>query len=188
MLLHLIFLQVLSMIIGAMTILILQNAYKIKRLNHKKLYAKLAYRLDQMKKGSQRLSAVRHLVNERLDTVNCFIAAEMSHRHDYAAAMLDKLTRDSNYFMESTKASFEIAHPEFLDFLKDSGLSEWEIGCCCLYSIGLNGNEISVYLNRKSFYNISCNIRKKLKMETGANIDTFLKQKMMELDNLEVSH
>ena len=102
--------------------------------------------------------------------------------------MLDKLTRDSNYFMESTKASFEIAHPEFLDFLKDSGLSEWEIGCCCLYSIGLNGNEISVYLNRKSFYNISCNIRKKLKMETGANIDTFLKQKMMELDNLEVSH
>lgn len=129
MLLHLIFLQVLSMIIGAMTILILQKAYKIKRLNHKKLYAKLAYRLDQMKKESQRLSAVRHLVNERLDTVNCFIAAEMSHRHDYAAAMLDKLTRDSNYFMESTKASFEIAHPEFLDFLKDSGLSEWEIGC-----------------------------------------------------------
>ena len=119
MLLHLIFLQVLSMIIGAMTILILQKAYKRKRLNHKKLYAKLAYRLDQMKKESQRLSAVRHLVNERLDTVNCFIAAEMSHRHDYAAAMLDKLTRDSNYFMESTKASFEIAHPEFLDFLKD---------------------------------------------------------------------
>ena len=165
------------MIIGAMTMLILQKAYKIKRLNHKKLYAKLAYRLDQMKKESQRLSAVRHLVNERLDTVNCFIAAEMSHRHDYAAAMLDKLTRDSNYFMESTKASFEIAHPEFLDFLKDSGLSEWEIGCCCLYSIGLNGNEISVYLNRKSFYNISCNSGKNSKWRREPTSIPFLNRK-----------
>lgn len=90
MLQHLIFLQVLSMIIGAMTMLILQKTYKIKKLNHKKLYTKLAYRLDQMKKESQRLSSVRHLVNERLDTVNCFIAAEMSHRYDYAAAMLDR--------------------------------------------------------------------------------------------------
>ena len=177
MLLHLIFLQVLSMIIGAMTILILQKAYKIKRLNQKKLYTKLAYRLDKLKKESQRLSAVRHLVNERLDTVNCFIVEEMSHRHDHATALLDKLTSDSNYFMESTKASFEIAHPEFLDFLKDSGLSEWEIGCCCLYGIGLNGNEISTYLNRKSFYNVSCNIRKNSKWRQDPTSIPFLNRK-----------
>ena len=44
----------------------------------------------------------------------------------------------------------------------------------CLYCIGLNGSEISNYLEMKSFYNLSKVIRRKFYVERFMNIDTFL--------------
>lgn len=85
-------------------------------------------------------------------------------------------------FMESTKKTFMISHPKFIDYLHKANLTEWEIGCCCLYCIGLNGAEISEYLNRKAIYNVNGVIRQKLNIPRGkTQIDIFLKQKMREL-------
>ena len=85
-------------------------------------------------------------------------------------------------FLESTKKTFMISHPKFMAYLRKRNLSEWEIGCCCLYCIGFNGAEISEYLNRKAIYNVNSTIRQKLDIpKGGTQIDVFLKQKMQEL-------
>ena len=67
-----------------------------------------------------------------------------------------------------------------MSFLRKTGLSEWEISCCCLYCIGLNGNEIANYLDIKYYYKKSSLIRSKLGVQF-VNIDTFLVNKMNEL-------
>ena len=115
---------------------------------------------------------------------NKFITAALSKNLVSSASdTLKEFMDDRERFLHSTKISFIIMHPQFISFLKNSGLTEWEIGCCCLYCIGLNGNEIAVYLKRKSFYNASSVIRKKLGLEKhGINLDNFLKGKMQELD------
>ena len=37
--------------------------------------------------------------------------------------------------------SLRFLHPEFISGLEASGLTETEIGYCCLYCIGMNGSE-----------------------------------------------
>ena len=89
-----------------------------------------------------------------------------------------------NDFLESTRKSFMIAHPKFIEYLRKQQLNEWETGCCCLYAIGLNGSEISSYLDRKAIYNVSSSIRRKLGIPKGkTRIDNFLRKKLVESDS-----
>ena len=87
---------------------------------------------------------------------------------------------DNENFLQSTMLSFKLTHPKFISFLQMKGLSDWEIGCCCLYCIGLNGSEISNFLGIKYFYKRSSIIRHKLDIQS-VNIDTFLSKKLKEL-------
>lgn len=123
------------------------------------------------------------LVEERLNVLNNFVAAHISGSFTKIAYVeLSKLMDDHAHFMNSTRASFHIAHPKFLAYLKKSGLSNEEIEYCCLYCIGLNGSEILAYLNKPSIYNVSSALRKKLGVEKKMKIDVFLHKKMLELD------
>ena len=57
----------------------------------------------------------------------------------------------------SLAMQFTISKPNFVNHLKERGLSYWEIGYCCLY---LSGKEIAGYfLNSSNVYNISSLIR-----------------------------
>ena len=154
-------------------------------------YMKLYRHALNEKRHLQRISnetgldrEIRQSIEERLNILNKFITAALSKNLVSSASdTLKEFMDDRDRFLHSTKISFIIMHPQFISFLKNSGLTEWEIGCCCLYCIGLNGNEIAVYLKRKSFYNASSVIRKKLGLEKhGINLDNFLKGKMQELD------
>ena len=124
---------------------------------------------------------LRRVVEQRLDVLNKFIVAHIS-----GVDMKKSMTELKNYiknndeFLRSTKMSLELTHPRFISYLSKQGLSEWEIGCCCLYYIGLNGSEISNYLDIKYFYKNSSAIRKKLGVES-MNIDIFLQKKAKEL-------
>ena len=127
---------------------------------------------------------IRESIEERLDVLNRFITAAISKNLISSATdALDDYLRDKERFIYSTRLSFIIMHPKFISYLKKSGLTENEIGYCCLYCIGMNGNEIASYLKRKSFYNTSSTIRKKLGLEEyKTNLDIFLRGKMTELD------
>lgn len=124
---------------------------------------------------------LRRVVEQRLDVLNKFIVAHISGVDMEKSMMeLKNYIKNNDEFLRSTKMSLELTHPRFISYLSKQGLSEWEIGCCCLYCIGLNGSEISNYLDIKYFYKNSSAIRKKLGVES-INIDTFLQKKAQEL-------
>lgn len=154
------------------------------------LYRNLYERAQEEMTNLQRIrqepgldTVIRMSIEERLNVLNRFITASVSKNLTTSAAdALDDYLKDKDRFIYSTRLSFIITHPGFVSYLKKSGLTEMEIGYCCLYCIGMNGKEIASYLNKKSFYNSSSAIREKLGMARNkTNLDIFLRKKMAEL-------
>ena len=84
----------------------------------------------------------------------------------------------------STKRIFKENHPEFIAFLESKGLSDWETGYCCLYTLGLKGKDVGEYIQKKRHYIISSEIRKKLGLgEHDTNIGIWLRTLLAELEN-----
>ena len=100
-----------------------------------------------------------------------------------AGSVVDKLGKDRDGFILSLAMQFSFSNPNFINHLKERGLSYWEIGFCCLYLLGLSGKEIAGYvLNSSNVYNVSSLIRHKLGLTVHdpnlANyLETLLKQK-----------
>lgn len=91
------------------------------------------------------------MVRQRLAILDKFIAANISTAFSKEALKeLDQLMQDREHFMESTRISYGLSHPKFIEHLYGKGLTDKEVSCCCLYCIGLNGKEISNYLGIKS--------------------------------------
>lgn len=123
------------------------------------------------------------LVKHRLAVLDKFIAANISSAFSQEAHNeLNELMRDRDKFLDSTRRYFSLSHPQFVESLENKDLTEREIACCCLYCIGLNGSEISNYLEMKSFYNLSVVIRKKLCIDRSVNIDTFLRKMLSQFE------
>ena len=124
---------------------------------------------------------LRRTVEERLEILNNFIVSNISGIDmDKSLQELARYMENNEEFLQSTRKSFELSHPKFISYLTKKKLTAWEIGCCCLYCTGLNGNEIANYLDVKYFYKHSSIIRKKLGIQS-VNIDTFLIDKAKEL-------
>ena len=170
---------------------------KIRRLRSEREKEKIEYeaelesvrseikQLRKIRRDKTMEQSIRSAVEERLKVLNMFVMASISDSFSTKARdELAKLMENRDDFLESTRKSFMIAHPRFIEYLKKQQLNEWETGCCCLYAIGLNGAEISSYLDRKAIYNVSSSIRRKLGIPKGkTRIDTFLRQKLEESDN-----
>ena len=126
---------------------------------------------------------VRKNVEERLAILNRFVLETISTGVDKKAhTELLALMHDREYFMESTRMSFFATNPEFIGFLKESGLTEKEIGYCCLLCIGFSVSEINSYLDRKIHYNYSYTIRKKLGLNGSTpKLATFLTERLAEM-------
>lgn len=150
--------------------------------------------LDSLKKEMDRLKKIRRsrsfdketidIIEKRLDILHKVILAErFDSFKEMAHRQVQELIRDRDDFMASTRKTFMLSHSSFIAYLESHGLTEWEIGCCCLYCIGFNGAEVSDFLERKAIYNVNSTIRSKLGIpKRQMKIDFFLKQKMRELD------
>lgn len=150
-----------------------------------RMFTSLKSEIEQLKKIRKDKSIDKDIlasVEQRLNVLNMFILAELSDSFEKIAYNeLGKLMENREEFLESTRKTFMISHPKFMSYLRKQNLTEWEIGCCCLYCIGFNGAEISEYLNRKAIYNVNSTIRQKLNIpKGGTQIDVFLTQKMKE--------
>ena len=152
----------------------LSNEYEKALLEQKKLRAIISQRPIN--------AEVVKVIEERLQILNRFIVSYISGVNMGNSIMeLNNYLNNNEHFMQSTILSFELTNPKFIKFLRKHNLTENEISHCCLYCIGLNGAEISNYLNIKYIYKKSSVIREKLKIES-VNIETFLLKKMKELD------
>ena len=172
----------------------------IKRLNKKRIeeicemeeqkafisnqYEKALLEKEKLKKFISNNSLdknIKKVIEQRLEILNGFIVSNISGVNmDKCVKDLKLFLNNNSDFMRTTRLSFEMTHPKFISYLEKNDLSEWEIGCCCLYCIGLNGNEIANYLDIKYFYKKSSLIRGKLGVQSE-NIHTYLLKKMNEL-------
>lgn len=139
--------------------------------------------LQKLRKNTGLDRTVLQSVEERLGILSKFIASHVAgNQRASAYASLAEYLDDKERFVGSTMSIFALTHPDFVAFLKASGLDDREVGYCCLYCIGLNGSEIAAYLDRKSFYNDSSLIRKKLGLgRHDMNLANFLQEKLSSL-------
>ena len=133
--------------------------------------------LTGMREDGELSDEMRVLLEERMKVLNSFITAYISGNcSEQAYTELEKLMSNRKGFIDSTRLSFAIAHPRFLIFLKEKGLTDLEIGYCCLYTLGLKGKDVGDFIQKKRHYIISSEIRKKLGLgEHDTNIGIWLR-------------
>jgi hypothetical protein len=123
---------------------------------------------------------VKDIIKERLELLNTIMAASISENDKIdrtAQQKIEKFLEDRKSFMNSTVAAFEASHPAFISHLRERGLTDMELGYCCLYAIGLNGKNVGGYTKMSRHYIINSEIRKKLSLEEkSTNLDKYIQQ------------
>ena len=126
------------------------------------------------------------VIRQRLAVLDKVIASRISSDEktlDAAEEEIDVLMADREAFLRSTRIVFEESHPKFIAYLQDKGLTDWEIGYCCLYTLGLKGKDIGEYIQKKRHYIISHEIRQKLGLdEHDTNISIYLRNLLRDLE------
>jgi hypothetical protein len=94
-----------------------------------------------------------------------------------AQQQMEELLSNREEFIASTISAFQASHPAFVEYLKKCGLTDMELGYCCLYAIGLNGKEVGAFTKMSRHYIVNSEIRKKLGLaEQKTNLDKYIQQ------------
>ena len=64
-----------------------------------------------------------------------------------AVSEIEAFVEDRETFVRTVRTVLDAIRPGFIIHLKECGLTEGQISCCCLYAIGLRGKDIANYLN-----------------------------------------
>ena len=137
--------------------------------------------LEQNKELNQ---TAKNALLERIDLLNRFFLANITKDAKTSKEVdkeIEDLLENKEVFMTSTRMAFAGSHPHFIKHLESCGLSEWEINYCCLYALGMKGKEVGEYIQMKSHFNNSSDIRKKLGLpEHGITLGTHIRQLLSE--------
>ena len=126
------------------------------------------------------------IIRERLAVLDKIIASRISSDEKLFRSSeeeLDVMMADREEFLRSTKIIFDENHPKFTSYLANKGLTDWEIGYCCLYTLGLKGKDIGEYIQKKRHYIISHEIRQRLGLdEHDTNISIYLRELLLQTE------
>ena len=118
--------------------------------------------------------------------MNTFFTAYITNNIDIdrkASKEIENVLANKDAFIISTKLAYAGSHPQFVKYLEEKGLTDWEIGYCCLYIIGLKGKEIGSFIKMQSHYNISSEIRVKLGInEHDTNLGLYIKKLLKDFE------
>ena len=136
--------------------------------------------LQQLLERNDRLNArAREAVSHRLTLLNDFIKAHLAGDGSESESRIVKQLADKETFMQSVREAFAVSHPDFIRRLQDHGLTDWEVGYCCLYALGLSGKEVGRYINSSAYYKTNSIIRKKLELDShSTNLNLYIRQLM----------
>lgn len=139
---------------------------------------------ELQREQSELAKPIQEVIKIRLDILNGLLAKEITNNDIYADPYnkwIETVRNDKKKFMNSTRLAFAASHPQFIEYLKQHGLSIDEINYLCLYAIGLRGKEVGEYIQLKRHYIISHEIRKKLGIdEHETNIGLYIRRLMKE--------
>lgn len=159
------------------------TALKVKEAEDKNL------RLEQ-KAQLERIA--EEIISDRLSTVVQVFARTASGQgdvDDYVRGKMEELMADKDEFVLTTMMSYSVAHPKFVNYLRNQGLSEWETGYCCFYAMGLRGKEIGNLINNgsHSHHNRASIIRRKLGLgERDMNLGQYCQKLLRDLEKKEI--
>lgn len=136
--------------------------------------------LQQLLADGNRLNArAREAVSHRLTLLNDFIKAHLAGDGSESESRIVRQLADKETFMQSVREAFAVSHPDFIRRLQDHGLTDWEVGYCCLYALGLSGKEVGRYINSSAYYKTNSIIRKKLELDShSTNLNLYIRQLM----------
>lgn len=144
---------------------------------------KYAHRLKQ-KPDDEAMALIR----QRLSVLDKILASHISSddkAYRISEEEIENMISDRESFLKSTKIVFRENHPKFISTLENNGLSDWEIGYCCLYTLGLKGKEVGEFIQKKRHYIISSDIRKKLGLgEHDTNLGIWLRKLLSETESI----
>lgn len=101
---------------------------------------------------------------------------ERSFSDRSTAGSLKQFLNDRNALISVMLASYSLTHHEFVQNLRMKGLTNQEIGYCCLYASGLSGKDISVIFGSNSHYNIASRVRSKVGLkERESNLSLYIR-------------
>ena len=142
-----------------------------------------AYRLKQKPDDE-----AMELIRQRLAVLDKVLASHISSddkAYRISEEEIENLIADRESFLISTKIVFKENHPKFISILEQKGLTDWETGYCCLYTLGLKGKEVGEFIQKKRHYIISSEIRKKLGLgEHDTNIGIWLRRLLSETEGI----
>ena len=122
----------------------------------------------------------RGIINQRLELLNKFFASYITNNNEVsnkADKEIKEFIKNKDNFMESTRIAYTTSNPQFIKYLEEKGLTNWEICYCCLYALGLRGKEVGSYIKMRSHYNISTVIRAKLGInEHETNLGIYIRK------------
>ncbi len=125
------------------------------------------------------------VISSRLDLLNRFFASAIQDDINKDRAVSEEfgsLIENKDKFLHDTRMVFAGIYPKFIAFLKDRGLSDYQIEVCCLYALGFKGKDVINYTNRKRHYIENMDIRAKLGLtEHDHNLDKYIQALLNEL-------
>ena len=144
--------------------------------------------LETMLKETSLSSKAEEIISDRLSTVVQVFARTASGQgdvDDYVRGKMEELMADKDEFVLTTMMSYAAVHSEFVNYLRNQGLSEWETGYCCFYAMGLRGKEIGNLINNgsHSHHNRASIIRRKLGLgERDMNLGQYCQKLLRDLE------
>lgn len=110
---------------------------------------------------------IQNILKSRMDILNELLKnliENPSTKNSSYKDILQNIISDKEKFLYENKLLFSYYHPHVISKWEQDGLTTKEIGILCLYAIGINGKVIGAFLNTKSNYNITSEIRRKLNL------------------------
>ena len=155
---------------------------KIKRLEQEEM----ARQLDELIMEREELAMLedknregRDIIAQRLRIIDQFVISDAFNDKAVeakASETLRKIISDRNEFVRQNRLIFNQSASRFIDFLKEKGLTDTEIDCCCLYAIGMNGKMVMTFTNTKRHYHTGSDVRKKLGLDSHeTNISIYIR-------------
>ena len=131
---------------------------------------------DLLLNNSNIQEEARVLLGQRVTSLASFLSTEPPSSLDRVADQLDSLTNNRKELLETIGLLYAVYYPSFVNRLSDFGLSNAEIGYCCLLMLGFRTREIGDVINRSSTYHVSSTIRQKIGLgPNDTNLSIFLK-------------
>ena len=176
-----------SLIVFVLCVFLLFELRKRRKQRERigQLYDSLKEEYEQMSAVLQNNSSIqeeaRALLGKRVKSLAQFLSADPSSSLDKVTDQLDSLTANRKELLETIGLLYAMYHPAFVNRLQACGLSNGELGYCCLLILGFRTGEIGDVINRSSSYHISSAIRQKVGLgPNDTNLSIFLKNLFKE--------